>query len=153
MLIASVFFTFSRQSNSICLRVKRAKSTIFLEASPLDTIADLKSKLMNILTLDYQQQLSDISLLVKKLPLQATQTTQSVVTQPPQSQYVTLEDAGIADHLGLGDDSVLYMVFWIPGETNPEDGKWETVDIPEFEPLIDVVTEPMEEDKKGKGRA
>ena len=46
--------------------------------------------------------------------------------------FIVLEDDHKLDQMGILDDSVVYL-------TVSEDGKWETVNIPEYAPLEEEV--------------
>ncbi|KAJ3057296.1 hypothetical protein HK097_009249 [Rhizophlyctis rosea] len=128
------------QSASIYLRIKRQKTVFFVETTPQETVLQLKQKLFNIL--NREKQVKDMKLEVKQPGKQAT--------APPT--YATLEDSAVLETLGLENDGELFLTFWIPGESNAADGKWEPVDVPEFDPLGDEVEEVPDESEKGKGK-
>ncbi|KAJ3129260.1 hypothetical protein HK098_001958 [Nowakowskiella sp. JEL0407] len=136
---------------SFCLRIKRHKITFFIESTNQDTVGTIKQKLLTILSSDYQQEPSDIRLLLQNTssnaaPVAPAPNQKVNVPTQPQIVYSPLENNSVLEQLGIGEDSVVYLVYWIPGDPNPADGKWEPVEVPEFEPLF-------VEDDKGKGKA
>ncbi|KAJ3186940.1 hypothetical protein HDU85_006977 [Gaertneriomyces sp. JEL0708] len=103
--------------SAIYLRLKRHKTTWFVEAKPTDTVQTLKNHLL------------------PQLPSQSTTTIQIQIpttskTASDVPQYAPLDDSAVLEQIGIVDDSVLYVVF------NEGDG-WEPVEVPEFEPLDD----------------
>ncbi|KND00144.1 uncharacterized protein SPPG_04485 [Spizellomyces punctatus DAOM BR117] len=119
---------------SMYLRVKRQKTTWFVEAQPQDTVQQLKTKLAT--TLNREKDAKDLRLQVPG-------------KQP--GTYSPLDDTAVLEQIGLVDDAVVYLSFWIAGQSNPSDGKWEPVEVPDFEPLNDE--EGVEEGGSGKGKA
>ncbi|KAJ3285570.1 hypothetical protein HK104_009433 [Borealophlyctis nickersoniae] len=143
--------------SSIFLRVRRHKTTYFLETDPKDTVHSLKQKLYVVL--NKERDLKDMRLLVASSAGAAGTAaptgkgTAGAQAQAQQQQpYGPLEDSGVIEQLGLENDSVVYLVFWVSGDPNPSDGKWEPVEIPEYEPL-GVEEEAAEEVTDGKGKA
>ncbi|KAI8807634.1 hypothetical protein BJ742DRAFT_811348 [Cladochytrium replicatum] len=129
---------------TIYLRVKRRKTTYFVEIPPTDTVLALKNKLATALST--QTEPKDMRLLV---------TSKAQSQQPNnQQQYSSLEDSGVLEQLGIIDDQIVYLVLWVANENNAAEGAWEPVDVPEFEPLNDdgamEIVEPAE--AKGKGK-
>ncbi|KAJ3036645.1 hypothetical protein HDV00_002469 [Rhizophlyctis rosea] len=131
-------------SSPIYLRVKRNKTIWFVEATPQDTVGQLKQKLSTILNREK---------LPKDMRLQVKQPAAKPNTPPT---WAPLEDTGILEQLGLENDGEVFLSFWIPGEPNPADGKWEPVEVPEFDPLnedAEEATAATEEPNKGKGKS
>jgi hypothetical protein len=91
----------------IYLRIKRHKTTTFLQVAPNETIFKIKFVLSKLIK--------------SKEPLQL----RLFIPGKLQSQ---LENKQQIDQLGLVNDSILYLVYL-------EDGSWETVSVPEFESL------------------
>ncbi|KAJ3103013.1 hypothetical protein HDU97_010451 [Phlyctochytrium planicorne] len=117
------------------IRVKRLKATYFITIEEADTVLALKSKVASTIGKG-REALKDIRL--------------SVLNKTGDA-YNTLEDSGILEQLGIVDDSVVYLTLWMPGNPNAADGAWESVSVPEFEPLGEEVD--MTVDDKGKGTA
>ncbi|KAJ3196584.1 hypothetical protein HK101_008376 [Irineochytrium annulatum] len=127
---------------SMCLRVKRQKTTIFVNVEPTDSVMSLKLKLAQILGRGREG--------AKDLRLQTLGKTPDV--------YNTLEDSGILEQLSVTDDGILYMTYWISGnrmdlanalvafcnayavyfhphKPAPASGAWEPVNVPSYEDL------------------
>ena len=103
------------------VRVKRTTSTWFIDLGEHDSVLALKKKIAELLPGKTH----------KELQLQVPSSKQA-------GTYLPLEDDSKLDQVDISDDSVVYVVFWIPSETNPTDaGKWEIVHVPEFAPLED----------------
>ncbi|KAJ3211485.1 AMP deaminase [Dinochytrium kinnereticum] len=115
--------------------VKRLKSTYFVSAEPSESVQALKIRLAAMLGRgrDY----------VKEMRLS--------VPNKAGDGHNTLEDNGILEQLALVDDAVVYLTLWMQGNPNPADGSWESVNVPEFEPLGDEGD--MAVDEKGKSAA
>ncbi|KAL2917704.1 hypothetical protein HK105_202577 [Polyrhizophydium stewartii] len=99
------------------LLVKRHKTTYFVEASQHDTVQKLKARISHILNKEKEP---------KELRL--------FFRPPKQTGLTPLEDAAVLEQVGVVDYDTLFLVYWI---NDGADGKWETVDVPPFEPLHD----------------
>ncbi|KAI9090962.1 hypothetical protein DFS34DRAFT_636220 [Phlyctochytrium arcticum] len=122
-------------NSSIYIRIKRHKTTYFVETTPQSTIANLKTHLHTLIHREREP---------KDLRLQ----TQGKAA----GQYSPLDDTAVLEQVGVGEDAVLYLTYWIPGQPNPADGKWEPVEVPEFEPLNEEAEEEVPPaSAKGKG--
>ena len=119
------------------IRIKRNKTTWFLEVTETEKVSNVKKQMSELLS---GKSHSDL---------------QFQISGKQTGTFVPLEDDNKLDQLGIVEDSILYLCLWIPNTSkifynfiyifvlaNPSDGKWETVDVPEFAPLI--------EDVKGK---
>ena len=82
------------------IRVKRAKTTWFIEAKEQETIASVKKTLAALLP---GKTPKDIQL---QIPSKGT-----------ASGYTALEDDSKLDQMGLIDDSVIYMSIWLSSES------------------------------------
>ncbi|KAI8841296.1 hypothetical protein BC829DRAFT_420611 [Chytridium lagenaria] len=113
------------------IRAKRLKSTYFVTCEPTETVQSFKIRLAGMLGRgkDY----------IKEMRLSVPNKT--------GDGYNTLEDTGILEQLGVVDDAVVYLTLWMQGNPNAADGTWESVNVPEFEPLGD---EEVGGDDKGK---
>ncbi|KAI8805836.1 hypothetical protein BJ742DRAFT_741054 [Cladochytrium replicatum] len=134
---------------TIYLRVKRKKTTYFIEIAPTDTVLSLKNRLATVLS---PTDPKDMRLLV---PTKTQSQQPNSQQQNSQQQYSSLEDSGVLEQLGIVDDQIVYVVLWVSNESNAAEGSWEAVDVPEFEPLNDdgamEIVEPV--DTKGKSRS
>ena len=101
---------------SLVLRIKRQITTYFLSMEPSDTVLELKKKILDLIpgiyfALKIGKKSSEIQLQISKL----------------DKTYTTLEDDHKLEQMGILDDSVIFLTFL-------EDGKWETVNIPQYAP-------------------
>ncbi|KAL7746391.1 hypothetical protein RI367_008234 [Sorochytrium milnesiophthora] len=123
----------------LTLRLKRQKSTYFIECDSTDTVHTLKVKLLSLITHTFStsgegarppglRDAKDIKLLVPKEKI-ATTVDYKKLNETPM---VELEDKAVLDQVGVCDDAVLFAVFWTGSAT---DGKWESISIPEPDPL------------------
>ncbi|KAI9207333.1 uncharacterized protein BJ171DRAFT_494319 [Polychytrium aggregatum] len=119
-------------SPTIYIRIKRHRTTWFLEANPSDSVVAVKTRFAALL-------------LEKTDPRDVRFSIHNSQT----NVYTPLEDGSMLDQLGLKNESVLFATFWISNEANAAEGKWEIPEVPEFEPLHD--DEPA--DLKGKAVA
>ncbi len=104
------------------VRVKRATTTWFIEAGERDSVLSLKKKIAELLP----------GRTAKELQLQVSSTKQA-------GAFLPLEDDNKLDQVDISDDSVVFLSLWVPGsDSNPADGKWELVQVPEFSPLDDA---------------
>lgn len=108
--------------------MKRDKTTIFLDCSPQDTVTKLKEKLS--LILNKEKDPRDLRLWISSKATGSASTTAGAaapaVTATPGGkdaaaaaaamQYTALEDTAVVDHLGLVDDSILYLSYWLSNE-------------------------------------
>ncbi|KAI9146238.1 hypothetical protein BKA69DRAFT_1043684 [Paraphysoderma sedebokerense] len=123
----------------IYLRVKRQKTTLFVECDPTDAVSSVKSRISSILSSQsHTIDVKDIKLLVPKELKDPNGGIPKTVLNPvklKETKMAELENNAILNQVGADDDCVVYMVFWVPGEGNSGEGKWEQIDIPEPEPL------------------
>ena len=83
------------------IRIKRSKTTYFASTVlPTDSVKTLKEHTASI----FKKQPNEIKLLLK------TNT----------NDYITLDDTGILEQIGIVNDSVVYLVFWIKNEGETE---------------------------------
>ncbi|KAI8818898.1 uncharacterized protein EV422DRAFT_535840 [Fimicolochytrium jonesii] len=147
-------------SPTMYLRVKRQKTIYFLECTPQDSIGSLKTKLAHG-PLNREKDPKDLKFFVatapraEAAPAKGTAKADAKGDPAPTPGYAGLEDAALLEQLGLVDDSVVYLAYWVPGEGSGT-GAWEPVQVPEFESLHEEegghdAVEP--EDRKGKGKA
>ncbi|CAO3598697.1 unnamed protein product [Absidia cylindrospora] len=130
------------------IRVKREKTITFLCIELQDTILSIKEKLIPIMA--KSKPVEDIRLYLDTTPAAASDT--------PQQQTVSgrlLEDHQTAKASGLGNDVLVYLIYF-----DHDHGKWEEINVVEFESLDDDADEAMEmtddtpkKKEKGKGRA
>lgn len=81
------------------LLCKRQKTTYFVEASAQETVQQLKTKLSKIL--NGEKEPKDI-----RLQVQGKQA----------GTYSALDDSAALEQLGLAENAVLYLSYWIPGD-------------------------------------
>ncbi|KXS18351.1 hypothetical protein M427DRAFT_53746 [Gonapodya prolifera JEL478] len=135
--------------SSIYLRVKRIRTTYFVEAQPTDTVTQLKTKIAHIAGGGRTEK-------ELKLSVVATATGGVPVKEGTPKEYTTLDDNAVLEQIGFQDDSELFVTYWLP-----ETSKWEDVDVPPFEALEDDASaaggsgagDKEKVDEKGKGRA
>ncbi|KNE54618.1 hypothetical protein AMAG_00582 [Allomyces macrogynus ATCC 38327] len=142
--------------STLTLRVKRHKTTYFVQCSATDTVLALKRRVAKLVGRDPR----DVRLLV---PKDKMTTTVDYAAVHSKDKLAELEDKAVLDQLGMPDDAVVFAVFWVPGEINAAEGKWEPVDLPEPAPLIEADEELSEAEHadagasrgadKGKARA
>ncbi|ORY82227.1 hypothetical protein LY90DRAFT_282222 [Neocallimastix californiae] len=101
-------------SETCCIKVKRQKTIIFIEAYVTDNILTIKNKICKALR--NEKEPSDIRLQLESHKF-------------PNEQYSSLDDDATIGELGLSNNTILYMTYWIS-----KDGEWEVVDVPKFEP-------------------
>ncbi|KAJ3321994.1 hypothetical protein HDU76_013984 [Blyttiomyces sp. JEL0837] len=119
---------------SIYLRVKRAKATYFVSCEPTDTALSFKNKVVQMMG----------------KPKDAAKDFRLQVAGKTPNTFSPLEDSSILEQVGLSDDGVVYLTYWI-SDSSPEGGSYEPVVIEEYEPLI--AAEETEESGKGKAHA
>ena len=78
--------------------MKRQKTIIFVEAYVSDTILTVKNKICKALR--NEKEPSDIRLQLESHRI-------------PNEQYSSLDDDATIEELGLSNNTVLYMTFWI----------------------------------------
>ncbi|KAJ3342581.1 hypothetical protein HDU93_001969 [Gonapodya sp. JEL0774] len=153
----------------IYLRIKRNRTTYFVDALPTDTVAQLKAKLARVVGGGRTE---------KELKLSVVAPTTSGMPPPKEGapkEYVVLEDGAVLEQVGFQlmlsadsiaeayrimpqDDSELFVTYWLA-----DTSKWEEIDIPPFEALEDDGAsgaggggghaEKEKPDDKGKGKA
>ncbi|KAL3899187.1 MAG: hypothetical protein SGCHY_002230 [Lobulomycetales sp.] len=106
------------------IRVKRFKQTFFVESDAQDTVLGLKQRLEPLTG----KQAGDVRLLLS-----------------PSTP--ALDDHAVLDQVGVQDDTVVYMVYWIPGEQ-----VFETVNVPSFETSKEQQELEQLESSKGKAQ-
>ncbi|KAJ3308535.1 hypothetical protein HDV04_001158 [Boothiomyces sp. JEL0838] len=96
------------------IRVKHQKTIIFVNTKPTDSIYKFKQSIVQML--QKQKETKQIRLLLST-----------------KDGYSVCENNSTIDQLGLVNDSVLYMVYL----DESQDGGFEAVNVPPFEPLYD----------------
>ncbi|CAI2175563.1 692_t:CDS:2 [Funneliformis geosporum] len=119
-------------TNQIYFRVKRHKTTIFLQAKITDKILTLKKNIIKILGDSEKRDPKKLQLLI------STDDSES-----PVSYSILDKDEDTVNQLGLKDDQILFLCFW---DDNLD--QWENVAVEYPDPYDEVVEEdePMEED-------
>ncbi|KAJ3091138.1 hypothetical protein HK102_001552 [Quaeritorhiza haematococci] len=124
----------------ICLRLKRHKTTWFIETDASHTVRHLKERFLTILNGSISADSDGAAPGAGGGAFGGKKGLTDIKLQVPNSKqpgtYAGLEDTGVLGEL-LNDDDVVYVTFWESNEANPGDGKWEAVNVPEFEPLND----------------
>jgi len=105
-------------TETCCIKVKRQKTIIFIEAYVSDTILTIKNKICKALR--NEKEPSDIRLQLESHRI-------------PNEQYSSLDDDATIEELGLSNNTILYMTFWISKDAGT--GEWEVVDVPKYEPV------------------
>jgi len=105
-------------TDTCCIKVKRHKTVIFIEVYISDTILTLKNKICKALR--NEKEPSDIRLQLESNRL-------------PSERYSSLDDDTTIEELGLANNTILYMTYWISKDVGT--GEWEQVDVPKYEPV------------------
>ncbi|KAL6612567.1 hypothetical protein U3516DRAFT_901557, partial [Neocallimastix sp. 'constans'] len=85
-------------SETCCIKVKRQKTIIFIEAYVTDNILTIKNKICKALR--NEKEPSDIRLQLESHKF-------------PNEQYSSLDDDATIGELGLSNNTILYMTYWI----------------------------------------
>ncbi|KAJ1504921.1 hypothetical protein HMI54_014626 [Coelomomyces lativittatus] len=128
--------------NGLTIRVKRLKTTFFIQCSATDNIITLKKRLSKLT----HKEIKDIRLLVPKDKI-STQIDYSIFGN--KDKWAELDDKTVLDQIGMPDDAVVYMIFWISGEVSASDGRWENIDIPMPDPLVPPDSEGIANSEEG----
>jgi hypothetical protein len=97
------------------VRVKRGKSTFFIQCNATDTVLSLKRKLGKLVN----KEARDLRLMV---PKDKISTTVDYTMLQQKEKLIELEDKAALDQIGIPDDAVIFLIFWIAGEINASDG-------------------------------
>ncbi|KAJ8331514.1 hypothetical protein QVD99_001784 [Batrachochytrium dendrobatidis] len=112
------------------LLIKRHKTTYLVEISLHESVQKLKSRIS--LIINKEKEAKELRLMYKP---------------PKQTTYTVLEDAAVLEQVGVVDQDTLYLIY-----LNSDDGKWETVMVPPYEPLYEDA-DLADESAANKGKA